>query len=143
MPTNPEPRVALELGCDHTEYESYALGRLSPRTVWAISVGADRTSPSLAAKGDPDFPNEDALLAVEQGDRVALVVADAHFGRESSHDLLRELSRRGCCRFPRIPASWRSACDSWWDGSLTHPILRLQRRSSSPSTTAPLAGGSG
>jgi hypothetical protein len=94
MPTNPEPRVALELGCDHTEYESYALGRLSPRTVWAISVGADRTSPSLAAKGDPDFPNEDALLAVEQGDRVALVVADAHFGRESSHDLLRELSER-------------------------------------------------
>jgi hypothetical protein len=94
MAANQEPRIVLQLGCDHTEYGSYALGRLSPRTVWAISVGADRTSPSLAAKGDPGSPNEDALLAAEQSDRVALVVADAHFGRESSHDLLRDLSER-------------------------------------------------
>jgi len=94
MSTDGEFRLALELGCDHTEYGRYTLGRLSARTVWAISVGADPTAPSLAAKGDPEQPNEDALLAAEQGDRVLLVVADAHFGRESSHELLRDLSEQ-------------------------------------------------
>ncbi|MBW2723532.1 MAG: SpoIIE family protein phosphatase [Deltaproteobacteria bacterium] len=92
MQSNAERRIALQLGCDHTEYGTYVLGRISQRTVWAISVGADRGSPSLAAKGDKSFPNEDALLAIEQGDRVVLAVADAHFGRESSHDLLRDLA---------------------------------------------------
>lgn len=92
MSANDEPRIALQLGSEHTEYGTYELGRLSPRTVWAISVGGDRGSPSLGAKGDESFPNEDALLAVEEGDRVVLAVADAHFGRESSHDLLQDLS---------------------------------------------------
>lgn len=88
------------LGSDHNEYGGYALARLSERMAWAISVGADRASPSLSAKGDVRYPNEDALLAVESGDRVALVVADAHFGRESSHDLLSDLAGL----LPPIPA---------------------------------------
>lgn len=91
---------ALELGSDHTEYGRYALGRLPGQTVWAISVGADPESPSLRSKGDVRHPNEDALLAVERGDRVVLAVADAHFGRESSHDLLRDLAGK----LPPIPA---------------------------------------
>jgi len=94
-------RSALELGDDHIEYGSYALGRLSAGTVWAISVGADSASPSLRSKGDARHPNEDALLAAEQGDRVLLAVADAHFGRESSHDISRELASR----LPPIPAA--------------------------------------
>jgi hypothetical protein len=100
MPTNEKFRSALELGSDHTEYGRHALGRLSERTAWAISVGADPASPALRAKGDVNHPNEDALLAAELGERVLLAVADAHFGRESSHDLLTELASR----LPPIPA---------------------------------------
>ena len=67
MPADERCRAALELGRDHAEYGRYALGRLSGRTVWAISVGASPDSPSLRAKGDPRYPNEDGLLAVEDG----------------------------------------------------------------------------
>jgi hypothetical protein len=92
--------TALELGRDHTEYGRYALGRVSERILWAISVGTSPDSPSLRAKGDPRFPNEDGLLAAEAGDRALLAVADAHFGREASHDLLVDLAER----LPPIPA---------------------------------------
>jgi serine/threonine protein phosphatase PrpC len=98
---NDESRIALELGRDHTEYGRYELGRLSPHTVWAISVGSDPGSPSLVAKGDPEHPNEDGLLAVEQRERGLLAVADAHFGLESSHDLLTRLAGR----LPPVPAA--------------------------------------
>jgi serine/threonine protein phosphatase PrpC len=101
MPLDERPRAALELGCDHMEYGRYALGRVSRRTIWAISVGARPDSPSLSAKGDPEYPNEDGLLAAEEGDRVLLAVADAHFGREASHDLLRDLAGK----LPPLPAS--------------------------------------
>ena len=100
MPAHERGRAALELGRDHAEYGRYALGRLSGRTVWAISVGASPDSPSLGAKGDVRYPNEDGLLALEDGDRVLLAVADAHFGRESSHDLLEELAEK----LPPVPA---------------------------------------
>jgi len=101
MPPDERPRAALELGCDHTEYGRYALGRVSGRTIWAISVGAKPDSRSLRAKGDPAYPNEDGLLAVDEGDRVLLAVADAHFGREASHDLLTDLAKK----LPPLPAS--------------------------------------
>jgi serine/threonine protein phosphatase PrpC len=94
-------RAALELGCDHRDYGRYALGRVSGQIIWAISVGAHPRSPSRRSKGDSQYPNEDGLLAVEQGDRSLLAVADAHFGREASHDLLRELAEK----IPPIPAS--------------------------------------
>ena len=84
--------TALELGCDHTEYGSYASGQPSPETAWAISVGADKDSPGLRFKGDKSLPNEDGLLLASQGERVLLAVADAHFGLASSHQLLRALS---------------------------------------------------
>jgi hypothetical protein len=101
MPAHETGRIALALGRDHAEYGRYALGRLSARTVWAISVGASPDSPSLLAKGDAGYPNEDGLLALEDGERVLLAVADAHFGRESSHDLLEQLAGR----LPPVPAA--------------------------------------
>jgi len=100
MPPDERLRAVLKLGCDHAEYGRYAFGRLSGRTIWAIGVGASPDSPSLRAKGDPQYPNEDGLLAVEEGDRVLLAVADAHFGREASHDLLRDLAGK----LPPVPS---------------------------------------
>ena len=73
------PRRVLEFGADHQEYGSYSFGSLSEQTVWAISVGADHDSPSLQYKGDLDYRNEDGLLAIEDGDRVLIAVADGHF----------------------------------------------------------------
>ena len=92
--------TALELGRDHTRYEHYALGRVSEKILWAISVGTSPDSPSLGAKGDPQYPNEDGLLAVVAGNRALLAVADAHFGREASHDLLEDLA----AKLPSVPA---------------------------------------
>ena len=92
MPPDEGPSTALELGCDHSEYGRYALGRVSERIIWAIAAGTKPEARSLRAKGDPDYPNEDGLLAAEQGERVLLAVADAHFGREASHDLLADLA---------------------------------------------------
>lgn len=92
--SRPERISALALGCDHLEYGSYALQRLSPRSAWAISVGARKDAPSSWAKGDPDFANEDALFVAEQGERTLLAVADAHFGRAPSHILMQELAAR-------------------------------------------------
>jgi serine/threonine protein phosphatase PrpC len=101
VPENDNPQSALELGRDHVAYGHYALGRLSSRMFWAISVGADRGSRSLAVKGDPEQPNEDGLLAVEVGDRALLAVADGHFGQQASHELLAELA----ARVPPIPGA--------------------------------------
>jgi hypothetical protein len=100
MPSRDRPTTALKLGCDHREYGRYALGRVSGRTIWAISAGAKPSSRSQRAKGDPEYPNEDGLLAADQGDRVLLAVADAHFGREASHDVLRDLA----AKLPPLPA---------------------------------------
>jgi hypothetical protein len=107
MPPDERPHAALELGCDHTEYGRYALGSVSGRIIWAISAGRNPDSRSLRAKGDPEYPNEDGLLAVEEGDRALLAVADAHFGREASHDLLRELAGK----LPPLPASFDDLAD--------------------------------
>ena len=88
----PSPRSALRLGCDYIEFGEYSAGRLSDCSAWAISVGADKYAPSAWAKGEQEFPNEDALLVVEQDDFALLAVADAHFGRQPSHVLLNELA---------------------------------------------------
>ena len=86
-----ETRSVLQLGADHRTYGEYASGRLSDRNAWAITVGKEKDSPSAWAKGDPEYSNEDGLLLAEQGELTLLAVADAHFGRLPSHELLAEL----------------------------------------------------
>lgn len=84
-------RVLL-LGADHSDFGQVHEEALDHgRTVCSISAGADPLSPSMRSKGDPDDPNEDALLAFELGDRLFLAVADAHFGVEASHSVIRAL----------------------------------------------------
>lgn len=75
----------LLLGQDHGDYGVATTVSVGERAAATISVGADTSSPSLQFKGSAAVPNEDALCIVDQGDRVVMVVADAHFGHESSH----------------------------------------------------------
>jgi len=82
----------LVLGCDHDQYGSYECGQVSASTMFAISVGADKTSPSRQFKGDLAVPNEDGLLVVEHGSRVLMAVADGHFGAEASQEILAALA---------------------------------------------------
>lgn len=93
--TAPRPEEAnrlLLLGEDEARYGAFRLEVLpSAQVACALSVGADPKSPALLSKGEANVPNEDALLVVEDGDRVLLAVADAHFGRLASHVLLRQL----------------------------------------------------
>ena len=84
--------TALLLGEEHPTHGQFwcrALG--AGRTECAISAGRAPTAESAAAKFDP---NEDAVLAMDDDDGVLLAVADAHHGRQSSHDLLRILAER-------------------------------------------------
>jgi hypothetical protein len=82
-------RPTLLLGRDHTTYGEYECVVLpGGRTAVAMSVGADPSSPALLNKGHAGFPNEDALLAIDRGEKTLLAVADAHFGWHASHDLL-------------------------------------------------------
>lgn len=84
----------LQLGEDHLEYGEYSFGELTPTIAWAHSIGATKDTPSMWAKADPEFANEDALFVAEQDGRVLMAVADAHFGREPSHVLMREIAAR-------------------------------------------------
>lgn len=91
-PLPEEPSRLLLLGEDETRYGAFRLEVLPSSSVaCALSVGADPASPALVNKGRRDVPNEDALLVLEQGDRVLLAVADAHYGSFASHALLRQL----------------------------------------------------
>ena len=83
----------IMLGCEHARYGQVDAVSVSPRLAAAISVGADEHSPSLQFKGAVEVPNEDALLAFEDGPVVMLAVADAHFGHESSHQLISGIAR--------------------------------------------------
>ena len=73
------------------------------RIAAALSVGGDRASPALAHKGNPDQPNEDAVLVRVVGDRVLLAVADGHFGIHASHSILRAIA--GAEGVPGQPAT--------------------------------------
>jgi hypothetical protein len=69
------------LGEAEARYGAYGLETLpSGRVACALSVGSDPTSPAMAHKGNPAMPNEDALRAIDAGDRALLAVADAHYG---------------------------------------------------------------
>ena len=87
-PALPDDSLLL-LGRDHADFGRIEVRSLADTgTTAAISVGADRSSPSMASKGRTTEPNEDALFVVDDGRRVLVVVADAHFGIEASHDLM-------------------------------------------------------
>ena len=94
--------TVLLLGEEHTAYGELGFRTLGAgRTACAISPGLRPTAASSVAKFDP---NEDALLAMDAGDRVLLAVADAHHGRLSSHDLLRSLAERLSPDLPNLHA---------------------------------------
>ena len=93
-------RCAL-FGRDHGRYADRVVEALpGARTACALSVGADPRSPSARFKGDPLQPNEDAVLALDDGRRVLLAVADSHFGAEASHLLIAHLAA-----LPAVPAA--------------------------------------
>jgi hypothetical protein len=102
--THPRPprRIVL-LGRDHDDYGAFVLVRLAENTTaCAISVGSDPESPSLAGKGDPLVPNEDALFAAAESSLSLMAVADAHFGWQSSHELIEGLAAASD-ELPRLP----------------------------------------
>jgi len=73
------------LGRDHERYGAYGLAQVSSNTVAAMSVGSDE---DFAAEHPKQHPNEDALLVIEDKRRTVMCVADAHYGRESSEELI-------------------------------------------------------
>lgn len=74
------------LGAEHRLFDHVTLvAAADGRTALAISPGALPEPRFWATKGNRQFPNEDACCALESGDATVLAVADAHFGRESSH----------------------------------------------------------
>ncbi|MGE0492764.1 MAG: hypothetical protein AB7S38_26360 [Vulcanimicrobiota bacterium] len=87
------------LGRDHPGYGELALETIDG-VFAAISVGSDRSSPSLTSKGDSSAPNEDALAIICEADSCLVAVADAHFGAEASHQLLSRLVER-CAGVPK------------------------------------------
>ena len=86
------PDSVLLLGQRHPEFGTFTAHRAGSRTAVVISAGAGGETPALRAKGDPTIPNEDALLAVDDGERVLLAVADGHWGHEASHDVVQWLA---------------------------------------------------
>lgn len=81
----------LLLGEDYGTYGAVGVTRVGSHASAAISVGGDPNSPSHQFKADPNTPNEDALCVMEAGTWSAYAVADAHYGPESSHQLISRL----------------------------------------------------
>ena len=82
----------LVLGESHPNYAEFAVTTTEDdRAALAISAGVDLPARALRAKGDAAHPNEDAGWLLWSPARVVLAVADAHHGREASHDLLAAL----------------------------------------------------
>ncbi len=96
----------LMLGRDHKGYDEVAVSQLGSVAA-ALCVGSDRHSPSLAFKASKAEPNEDALLIKQRGSVYLLAVADAHFGVEASHRLLKRLARG---EFPETRAELLDLC---------------------------------
>lgn len=85
--------ITLLLGIDESEYGHIALeSQHEGRTACALSVGSDALSPSRLHKARHDVPNEDAALAIDDGPLTLLAVADAHYGHEASHEVLRQIA---------------------------------------------------
>lgn len=80
------------LGIDHATYGEYSISsQHDGRTACALSVGSSAMTPAHAYKGDVAVPNEDAVLAADQGERSLLAVADGHYGHRASHVLMQRL----------------------------------------------------
>ncbi|MDA1194266.1 MAG: protein phosphatase 2C domain-containing protein [Planctomycetota bacterium] len=89
--TSAGDRILL-LGQDEARYGAFRSETLDGgRVACCLSVGADPETPAGAFKGNPDVPNEDALLVIAHEDRVLLAVADGHYGTYASHTLLQRL----------------------------------------------------
>lgn len=88
-------RPCLLLGKDFSQYGRVDGCELGEDAACAISVGADRFSPSLMFKGDPAAANEDAVLLRESAGRIVMAVADAHFGQWASEVLVSGLAEEG------------------------------------------------
>ncbi|MDH5178222.1 MAG: protein phosphatase 2C domain-containing protein [Gammaproteobacteria bacterium] len=84
----------LLLGKDSIEYGKVLQSDIDDCISMAVSVGADRHSPSLMFKGDSTFLNEDAALAIKQEQHLLMAVADSHFGYWASHAILEGLAKQ-------------------------------------------------
>lgn len=107
-------RVAL-YGQDHRDYGALRVEAVGPAAAAAISVGADRDSPSMRFKADPARPNEDAMVVLDDGRRCLLAVADSHFGHRASHGLVERLAA-----LPAIPEDV-AGLSAWLDGGRPGP----------------------
>lgn len=87
--TDPTRRPVLLLGRDHEEYGRVSVVPVSEHTACAISPGADA---EFAEKTQKVHVNEDALLVLEDARHTVACVADAHFGREASEELVARLA---------------------------------------------------
>lgn len=103
-----EYRTAL-YGLDHTVYGAVHLVDAGPRVALALSVGAEADSPAQRFKADPAHPNEDALVALDDGERCLLAVADSHFGHHASHVIIAGLARLAV--IPPEPIALAAALD--------------------------------
>jgi hypothetical protein len=89
---SPERPLILLLGAEEARYGEFSMLPAEPaRTHVALSVGGAPLSASRLAKGRADIPNEDAALALDEGQKTLLAVADSHFGHTASHFLLERL----------------------------------------------------
>ena len=82
----------MMLGEKHRQYGEITYCCVGENIACAISIGSDKNSPSLIFKGNKKSANEDALLAVRQGEYVLLAVADSHFGLWASHSIITGLA---------------------------------------------------
>ena len=106
-------RLAL-LGRDHGVYGALHVAEAGAGAAGAISAGADPDAPSTRFKADPERPNEDALLVLDDGRRSLLAVADSHFGHRASHRLIERLSDlRAVPGGIRAIVGWLDGGDRW------------------------------
>lgn len=94
MPSEPaRPSTSREqlllLGEEHSAFDHYEVSVLADgRSACVLCAG----SSAAQVKDLGPVKNEDALLVIEVGECTLLAVADAHFGPESSHELLERLA---------------------------------------------------
>ncbi len=117
-------RELLLLGRDHGAYGALHVAEAGPHAAGAISAGADPAAPSTRFKADPDRPNEDALLILDDGRRCLMAVADSHFGHRASHRLIERLAA-----LDAVPDDIRAVV-AWLDGGVRWPASADDRSAS-------------
>jgi serine/threonine protein phosphatase PrpC len=104
------------LGRDYSAYGDLSVVEVSEQSAAAISVGSDPLSPSNRFKADSKVPNEDALCVVESNEFSVYAVADAHYGPEASHTLIRRLHDLLAEELPQTVHDLSHLLDSLQDG---------------------------